>query len=64
MSNKLNLMVELRRKYAARVLQRWVILTRNRVLVRSVLQVKSLELNRSSIRGQLVTNGCPVWRDK
>ncbi|CAN0442156.1 unnamed protein product, partial [Ascophyllum nodosum] len=38
MSNKLNLMVELRRKHAARAIQRWASLIRRRTLVRSVLQ--------------------------
>lgn len=38
MSDKLNLMVDLRRKCATRVIQRWVINTRRRVVVRSTLQ--------------------------
>lgn len=39
MSDKLNLMVELRRKCATRVIQRWAVNTRRRQLVRSTLQV-------------------------
>lgn len=39
MSDKLNLMVELRRKCASRVIQRWAINTKRKAVVRSTLQV-------------------------
>lgn len=42
MADKLNLMVDLRMKSAARVIQRWTRLVRQRRLIRDVLQVGAL----------------------